>query len=182
MVPSACLRAWRPWQAKQRTEQETTTVSTTGASSALEWADGNFATYTEKASGLTRSLALASIATVWLFAGGLSVAEEATPQQVLQQTQASNALLLALVAAVLALGLDLLHYLYGALAWGIYKKVLEGREAPHSAGGSSRQGVDTRESDDQQAPRVIRMGIDGLFWLKNVALVVSYGALPVYLF
>jgi hypothetical protein len=104
-------------------------------------------------SEVTRQLALAGIATIWLIrtgeTGGVLVY--------------SPALRFPLVGYVLALGCDLFQYAYKAAAWGIYNRIKE------------RQNI---AADKQfKAPPLINWPAIFFFWTKVLLTVAAYTSL-----
>ncbi len=76
-----------------------------------------------KAGDIGRQLALAGLAIVWLFGGGGVSADGGLRLH-------STGLVWVGLLLVLALGLDFLQYVYGALAWGAYGRYMERRQLP----------------------------------------------------
>lgn len=106
----------------------------------------NYYYFTGKASDVIRQLGLAAVALVWLF-----------KVDVAGRPQLPEILLVAAQWAVVSLALDLLQYLYGAAAWGIFHGIKE------------RSGV-----SEFQAPRPINWLTIAFFWGKAISMVVSY--------
>lgn len=84
-------------------------------------AEAAYTKNTEQASTITRSLAIACIGIVWLF----GTSGRSDPQAIAKALVTVPCLALALVLAVVALFLDLLHYTWASLGWGAFSKVLE---------------------------------------------------------
>src|SRR5215472_11507342 len=76
-----------------------------------------YTTFTGYGSTIVRSIALACVALVWLFAGGVTASQ---PRQALSRIDSSFGLTAALLCSILALLLDLLQYVYGSAVWGCY--------------------------------------------------------------
>ena len=77
-----------------------------------------YAYYSGKTSDISRQLAFAGIAVVWLFKTGLP-----------QSPALPSELLAPLVFFGLALGLDLMHYVVSAAIWGTYNRYKEHQRA-----------------------------------------------------
>jgi hypothetical protein len=107
--------------------------------------------FSSKASEIARQLAFAGIAAVW-------VLRPADPRA----TEIPDALLVPLAAFVTALGLDLLHAAYGALAWGAFCRYHE-----H---------CDTDPASDIDAPKWINWPTNSFFVGKIAAVLVGYAA------
>ena len=102
-----------------------------------------------KASDIARHLAFAGIAVVWIFKHGEGL-ESCVPDD----------LLLPTILFVVALALDLLHYLVAALTWGGFHLWKE------------RAG--TTNEDEFKAPRCVNW-VPNLFWAgKFAAVIVGY--------
>jgi hypothetical protein len=110
--------------------------------------------FSSRASDVARQLAFAGVAVVWIFRVGEGL-DAALPENLLTP--------LALLA--LALLLDLLHYVMGALVWGSFHRFKEKQLK--------------RISDDPEvaAPKWCNWPINLLFGLKIVAVVVAYSLL-----
>lgn len=102
-----------------------------------------------KASEISRQLAFAGIAVVWLLAGGT-----------LNSTgglRVSDDLLRVSVGLLLTLVLDLLQYAWRSLAWGIYARRLE-----------------LRGETTVSAPTSLNVVALAMFWGKLVSLATAY--------
>jgi len=88
----------------------------------LENADRSVHDYTTQASAIARSLALAVVAIVWLFAGGPSNSSSFTVT--VRSISHDEWLLTSLVTALFALTLDAVQYLLGAFLWTVWKSQL----------------------------------------------------------
>lgn len=113
----------------------------------------NYYYFSGKASDVVRQLGLAAVALIWLFKidiGG--------------KPQLPALLLAAAIWAVSSLALDLLHYLYGAAAWGIFHGIQE------------RKGAATFK-----APRPINWLTMIFFWGKAICMTMSYVYILSYL-
>lgn len=106
--------------------------------------------YTGKVSDIVRQLGLAGIGLVWIFK------VEASGRPVLHTD-----LLVAAKWIVIGLGLDLLQYAYGTLAWGIYNRWKENEG--------------TGENDEFEAPPLINWPTIGFFSLKVGVILWAYG-------
>lgn len=73
---------------------------------------------------ITRTLALAAIAIIWLFASGKQ-GSTLSPFNALRSLESEQPLLLSLGFALGALVTDLLQYVWGSLAWGAYRWSLD---------------------------------------------------------
>ncbi len=110
------------------------------------------------ASSVSRQLAFAAIAIVWIF----RTETENGPSL-------ANDLLLPAALACLALSCDLLQYISGAIAWGQFHRSKE----------KARHGLD---HDIGQAPRGINWATNFFFIVKLSAVVLGYVVLLGYLF
>lgn len=115
----------------------------------LEDSRENYYFFTGKVSDIIRQLGLAGIGLVWVFKVDVGGKPAIPPD-----------LVIAAKWIVIGLGFDLLQYVYGTLAWGIYNGVKE------------RQG--TSVDDEFTAPRPINWPTIVFFWLKVVATLVAY--------
>jgi hypothetical protein len=101
-------------------------------------------------SEVTRQLALAGIATIWLIrtgeTGGVLVY--------------SPSLRFPLIGYVLALGCDLFQYAYKAAAWGIYNRIKERKNVPADC--------------EFKAPALINWPAIAFFWVKVLLTVTAY--------
>lgn len=113
----------------------------------------NYYYFSGKASDVVRQLGLAAVALVWLF----KVDIEGKPQL-------PSLLLTAAAWAVVSLALDLLQYLYGAAAWGIFHGVQERKRATNFV-----------------APRPMNWLTIGFFWGKAISMAISYVYILTYL-
>jgi len=109
----------------------------------------DFYTYSGKASDVSRQLAFAAIAIVWLFkqdkAGQLAIPRE---------------LFLPSILVVLALAADLLHYCLGAVTWYLFYRSKERKKVPETA--------EIQHSEWLERP------ISFLFWVKIILVIVAY--------
>lgn len=111
---------------------------------------------TGKVSEITRQLAFAAIAVIWLFKIGEGTA-----------VSLPNEPLLSLKLVVVCLALDLLQYIFGSICWGAFQRLKE------------RAG--TSEASDFTAPSAINWAAITCFWSKTVVLVYAYWVLFAYL-
>jgi hypothetical protein len=109
--------------------------------------------YTARASDVIRQLGFASIGIIWLFKVDRGT-HLAVPRLL-----AAGALL-----SVASLSLDLLQYLYGSAAWGIFHGLMERRGQEHAL-----------------APRVINLPTLVCFWAKASLMVFAYICILGYL-
>lgn len=79
--------------------------------------------YSGQASTVVRSLALSILAIAWLFGGGLNQ-PEAAPKEVVQAVLGDPWLRASVIAAIICLLIDVVHYHWGALVWGRYSGAL----------------------------------------------------------
>lgn len=114
--------------------------------------------YTGKASEVSRQLAFAAIAVVWIFKtdlpkGGFSVPHE---------------LYWPALLAVATLASDLLQYAYASLAWSLFNR---------------RKEIELKHDGEKTftAPRWINWPTLSFFWLKLVLVIFSYVLLLRYL-
>jgi hypothetical protein len=115
-----------------------------------------YADLTEKASEISRQLAFASIGIVWVF-------KESGPASVTLPRD----LVWPALTSVLALFLDLLHYVLSAAIWGAYHR----RKV-------SQLALD--ETRDFYPPRIVTLPGEVLFWCKLIAVGVAYVGLGLY--
>lgn len=122
--------------------------------------------FTGKLSELTRQLAFAGIAVIWIFKDGGAVSANGTPPSLMPRD-----LVLAMCAFVACLTLDYLHYLLASVVWRLYARhrevEFEEAEAP----------IDT----DFSHPNWISWPYTPFFWLKIAALGVGQFVLFSYL-
>jgi hypothetical protein len=109
------------------------------------------------ASTNTRNLDFAGIAVVWIFR------TEGTKGQI---ESLPSFLFLPLAGFVLSLFLDLSHYVYAALAWGVYHRLKEWE------GGNA--------DDEFTAPSAINYPSIAFFWSKIILCLVGYALLFIY--
>ena len=123
--------------------------------SRMKLADSRQAYYdmSNTASGLVRQLAFAGIAVIWIFKTDVSVRGFNVP----------NELIWPGFLFVLALLLDLLHYLVGTAVWGIFSRMKE------------KKGV--IEEKTFEAPAKINWPANGFVWSKSIAVLIGYGLL-----
>jgi hypothetical protein len=113
-----------------------------------------------KASEISRQLAFAGIAVIWIFKNG----PDGNPT-------IPNDLILAAALFVLALALDFTHYVVKALIWGVYSRYKEKS--------LQKQGIPL--DSDFDFPRAINWPSLVLFWLKIITLLVGQTVLFTYL-
>jgi hypothetical protein len=92
--------------------------------SASKKADTEYQAYTSQVSLIVRTLALAAIAVIWLFASGRPTGTEAA-SVIFQNVRSSAVLTAALALSLGVLVLDLLQYVWASFAWGTYRWCLE---------------------------------------------------------
>jgi hypothetical protein len=116
----------------------------------------DFYFFSGKASDISRQLAFAAIAVIWLFkkdtAGQLTVPLELIRPGIL---------------VVLALALDLLQYCSAALIWYFYYRSLEKKKVPETA--------DTQHSVWLERP------ISFFFWAKIAVVILAYYYILIFL-
>jgi len=105
--------------------------------------------YSGKASDISRTLAFAGIALIWVF-----------KIEIGNQARIPAALLFPAFLIAASLGADLLQYIYGTLAWGIYHRY---RERKYNAS----------EEMEFEAPSWMNWGTNALFALK--LLLITWG-------
>ena len=113
--------------------------------------------HTRKVSESVTKLAFAGIAIVWLFRAGEGL-----------DSKLPESLLLPVLLFAATLGLDLLHYLVGAITWGTFCRLQE------------RKGVS--EEADLDAPAWLNWGTNALFYLKVASVVLGYALMIRYLY
>jgi hypothetical protein len=113
-----------------------------------------------KASDITRQLAFAGIAVIWIFKNGPDDAPTIP-----------NDLILAAAIFVLALALDFMHYVVKALLWGAYHR--------HKEKSLRKEGIPL--DSDFEFPRYINWPTVVLFWTKIVTLLAGQSVLFIYL-
>jgi len=110
----------------------------------------NYYFHTGKVSEISRQLAFAGLALIWIFIG-LEI----------QETLAiPNALIWPGILILVTLALDFLHYLTAAAIWGIYGRAKE------------RAGIS--QSTEFKAPRHLNWPAIVLFILKATAIIIAY--------
>jgi len=114
---------------------------------------------TGKASDITRQLALAAIAIVWIFKIDQPKGAMAVP----------HALLWPSVLAIAALSFDLLQYVYRSAAWGIFNRYKELK-------------TNLNEEAEFEAPTGLNWPSLAFFVLKLIAVGACYVGLFKYLF
>ena len=118
----------------------------------------DYYTFSGKASDVARQLAFAGIALIWIFkvekGGPLALPED---------------VLFPAGAFVVALSLDLLHYVYAALVWGAFSTYQK----------SWKKKKDQDELPD--APSFLNWPALACFWLKLLAVLIGYWSLLQYM-
>jgi hypothetical protein len=122
----------------------------------LEDVRENYQYFSQKISDIVRQMGFAGIALIWVFKTDTGGKQVVPPE-----------LLPAAKLIVVALGLDLLHYICGTLVWGIYNRIKENKG--------------TDEATEFLAPQVINWPALALFWLKIVVMVIAYIYILVFL-
>jgi len=116
--------------------------------------------FSGKASDVTRQIAFATIAIIWIFRnpnpGGQIIPKE---------------LLLPLYLLLITLVLDLLHYIVGSVIWGIFCEIKEG---------AVNKGTILPEKVD--APNILRYAVTFFFFLKIICLGFAIYFLSGYFF
>ena len=116
----------------------------------LEDTRENYYFFTGKVSDIIRPLGLAGIGLVWVFKIDIGGRPVIPPD-----------LSIAAKSIVIGLGLDLLQYVYGTLAWGIYNRKKEKEKI--------------KPDTEFTAPPWINWLTIALFWLKVAATLIAYG-------
>ncbi len=114
---------------------------------------------TSRASELSRQLSFAALAIVWIFKTDQPGGSIGVP----------HALLWPSALAVFSLGFDILQYIYGSVAWGIYNRHKEKR-------------IGLNDEQEFSAPPYINWPTNIFFYLKISAVLVCYVGLLRYLF
>jgi hypothetical protein len=122
----------------------------------LEKAQEAYDYFTVKASDLVRQLGFAGIALIWIFKGTINGREVVPPD-----------LVPAAKWIAVALSLDLLHYVFGALIWGAYHRFKERQATP--------------KGETFEAPRMINWPTLACFWGKIVAVGLAYARIIPFL-
>lgn len=115
--------------------------------------------YSGKASDVCRQLSLAALGIIWIF-------KTDQPGGVIR---ISHPLLWSAGCAVLALAFDLLQYIYGSIAWGLFNRNKELK-------------LGLNEEADFGVPRGINWPTNGFFYLKLASVGACYGFLLHYLY
>jgi hypothetical protein len=110
-----------------------------------------FYEFSEKASDVSRQLAFAAIAIIWLFKSDLPGEGHLT---------IPRALIFPGILIVTALAVDLLQYILASLIWRLYYRYLEKIPVPPDA--------DRQHSDWLEIP------ITALFWVKVFLVILAY--------
>ena len=109
----------------------------------------DFYTYSGKASDVSRQLAFAAIAIIWLFKKD-TASQLTIPQE----------LILPGIFIVSALAVDLLHYCLGALTWYLFYR--------------SKEREKVSETAEIQHSEWLERPISFLFWIKIILVIVAY--------
>lgn len=123
----------------------------------LAYVRGNYEYHTGKVSELTRQLAFAGLAIIWLFKTGQDGAFKLPPS-----------LVAPLFLLVLTLSLDWLQYAVASVVWDRYQRVKESSGALDGA--------------EFEAPPRINWPANFFFFLKQLSLVAAYVLLLSYAF
>ena len=115
-----------------------------------------------KASDVSRQLALAGIALIWIFKTGEINKNLAIP----------GPLIYAAFCFALALAADLSHYIIAAATWGIFHRIMEKK--------LKEQGVNT-ETVELTHSRKLNWPTNILFWSKVLLVIIGYGVLGSYI-
>ncbi|HEX5733940.1 MAG TPA: hypothetical protein VF131_13990 [Blastocatellia bacterium] len=122
----------------------------------LKDARENYYYFSQKTSEIVRQLGFAGIAVIWVFKTEIDGKLFVPPE------------LISIGKFLIAgLGLDLFHYAYGTLAWGIYNGLKE------------RDG--TKEGTEFLAPRPINWPTLFFLWSKVIAISIAYIKILQYL-
>jgi len=122
--------------------------------------------YSRQASDNVRKLAFAGLAIVWLFK--IRVNHPVIGVD-LYDVHLPKSLLWPVAAFALTLVLDLIHYLYGTIAWGIFCRYHELRSKGECA------------HKNLKAPRKINWLTNGLFASKAITVCIAYWLLGEWL-
>lgn len=106
-------------------------------------------THTQKASDLSRYLALAGIGLVWIFR-----------IQAADKLSLPKDLILPTLLLTVGLSLDLLQYIAGSIIWGAYNRHKEKSGA--------------KESDEFKCPRALNWPTLFFFWSKLISIALAY--------
>ena len=120
----------------------------------LDQARESYYEATGQTSSLVRQLGFAGIAIIWILSGG-AIADNGS-------LDISKRLLWAGLGLVVALTVDLMHYAYRSIAWGVFARSLENRDI-----------TETTAPDWINRPAIIMLVV------KTVAVGASYVALGV---
>lgn len=120
-----------------------------------------------RASDAARQLAIGAVAIAWIFKG-----DGKTPPSA-QELAVRWMLFRAIAAAAVSLALDVIQYAYKAAAWGFFSWR---REREHLSKFKT-----IKEDAECAVPETINWPVIGAFWLKLVALLVSYTYLARFL-
>lgn len=110
-----------------------------------------FYEFSGKASDVSRQLAFAAIAIIWLFKTDLPGGGHLT---------IPHALIFPGILIVTALAADLLQYILASLIWRLYYRYLEKKRLPH-------------DEDIQHSPW-LEIPITALFWVKVFLVILAY--------
>jgi hypothetical protein len=114
--------------------------------------------FSGKASDVSRSLAFAGIAVIWIYRVGGDSSRRPNPE-----------MLLPTVLLVVGLALDLLQYTYSAAAWGVFTRMNE-----HAL-------EDLTQDPDLDAPRWLNWPTLICFWGKLLLIATAYVLIAVRL-
>lgn len=117
--------------------------------------------FTEKLSDINRQLAFAGIAVIWIF-----------KVQIGDKLTIPDELILPLIFIVSSLCFDLMHYLYGSIAWTIFHRVKENA--------LSNKKID--KTADIKAPKWIPNLTYVFFFSKVATNIIGFIFLFIYLF
>lgn len=115
----------------------------------LEDARENYYYYSQKTSEIVRQLGFAGIALIWVFKTEVE-GKIVVPPELLSTGK----------LIVIGLGFDLLHYVAGTLAWGVYNGIKE------------RAG--TKEGKEFLAPRSVNWPTLFFLWAKVIIISIAY--------
>lgn len=115
-----------------------------------------FYTFTAKASDVSRQLALAGIAIIWIFKNP-DGSDKVIPQELTKPT----------FFLVSSLGVDLIQYLVGAIIWGLFFEYKEWQVNKKKV-----------ENKNITAPNLFSWTITSLFFIKIALMLTAY----IYLF
>jgi len=119
----------------------------------LESAREQYYTFSSQASSVSRQLAFAGIALIWIFKNGEAAQFSLDPELVLAGLLLASSLLL-----------DFCHYAYASAAWGMFARLKE-----------------LKGDDEFLAPRWINWPTNFFFWTKLITVGVGFAVIARFL-